>query len=400
MGNNATISPAAIQGVASPNLVVDPQKFYAATRRMRFTARPLTAFAGIGSADQVQLRQTGIVAALEYRIAGNITFGGTIGTTTLTYEWPFNLIQEFRLAANGQSNLISARGLSLRALEFVTNSKLDDNGGPSITFGATAIGSGISGSYKIAGDDWGTLAATQLNPGANVPSVGVFTVDLVWSIPVAADPVSLIGAIYAQSAATNLTLNVQYATQTQLFSAVGGAATIAYNLSSQVTAVAYSIPNVNGQFVVPDLSQFHQLAEFRSPGLAQGLNQPLLPGTGVGRRLMRLIMNVYSGAIPTPLAMTAANFATVGWAFGGNDLPESYDNGSQLRASNARLSGVDLGGLWGVGVWDFASQFALRDVIDEGTTSDLRILFSLIAAPTSGYAQILQETLFAAPVGA
>jgi hypothetical protein len=115
---------------------------------------------------------------------------------------------------------------------------------------------------------------------------------------------------------------------------------------------------------------------------------------------MRLIMNVYSGAVPTPLAMTAANFATVGWAFGGNDLPESYDNGSQLRASNARLSGVDLGGLWGVGVWDFASQFALRDVIDEGTTSDLRILFSLIAAPTSGYAQILQETLFAAPVGA
>jgi len=65
-----------------------------------------------------------------------------------------------------------------------------------------------------------------------------------------------------------------------------------------------------------------------------------------------------------------------------------------------RVAGVDTGGNWGIGLWDFASQFALRDVVDEATTSDLRILVGLVGAPTSPRCQIMQETLFAAPVGA
>lgn len=398
-GNSAVISPIAIQGVASPNITVDPNSFYAATRRMRFAARPTQAFAGIGSQDLIQLRQTGIVASLEVRISGTIVVGGTIGTTTMSYEWPFNLVQEFRLSANGQSNLLAMRGLSCRLLELVTQHDLTDNGGGGV-FGATTVASGTSGLWKIPGDDWGTSGVNSLNPGANVAAIGTYTVDLTFFLPVAADPVSLIGAVYAQSAATNLTLVIQYATQAQIFSAVGGAATVAYNLNSFVTAVAYSIPNVGGKFVVPDLTQFHQVSDTRTLGATQGLNQPMLPGTGVGRRLMRLAINGYSGAVPTPIAMTAANYSTVGWAYGGNDQPESYDNGSSLRASNVRLCGVDLGTYWGFGVWDFANQFALRDVIDEGSTSDLRVQAGLIAAPTSGYFQILQETLFAAPVGA
>jgi len=116
--------------------------------------------------------------------------------------------------------------------------------------------------------------------------------------------------------------------------------------------------------------------------------------------LMRLLFNVYSGATPTPLAMTSANFNVLGWAYGGSDVPESYTGGTNLRAENIRVAGDDLGGLWGLGLWDFASQFALRDVVDEGATSDLRVQIGLVSAPTSGYAQIAQETLFAAPVGA
>ncbi len=394
---SATLTPSAplIQGVASPNVSVAPEAFYASTRRLRFPMRPLTTIAGLGSTDSTQLRQTGIIAGLEIRATGTVVFGGTIAGTSMSYEWPLNLAKSIRLSANGQSNLVSARGLSIRALEFITNPKLDDSG-LSASFGGVAA---TSGSLKVASDDWGTSGVNSLNPGTTVAAVGTYTVDLTWFVPVAADPVSLIGAIYAQSAATNLTLDIDWNSQAALLT-LGGAATVVFNLQYQVTGRAFSIPNVGGAYVVPDLSQFHQLAEFRANGQGQNLNENLLPGTGTGRRLMRLLFNTYSGAPQVPLAMNAANYAQVGWAYGGNDVPESYPNGTNLRAENIRVAGVDLGGQWGLGLWDFASQFALRDVVDEGATSDLRIQIGLVNPPTAGASQILQETLFAAPVGA
>lgn len=392
-----TLTPSAplIQGVASPDVVVDPDAFYRATRRLHFPAQPLKAFAGLGTADPVTLRQTGIVVGLEVRVTGTIVFGGTIAGTSMLYPWPFDLVRAFRLSANGQSNLISARGLTIRALEFAQNPRLDDSG-ISKSFNGTAS---PVGTLALPCDDWGTSAANQLAPNSPVAAAGTYTVDLTYYLPVCADYVSLIGSVYAQSAATNLTLDIDWNTQAALMT-LGGAATVAPALQFSVTALAYSIPNVGGRYVVPDLSMFHQLAEYRQPGLGQGVNEPVLPGTGVGRKLLRALFQVWSGATPAPLAMNAANFNTVGWAYGGQDVPEAYPSGANLRATNVRQASGDLGGLWGIGLWDFVSQFALRDAVDQGATSDLRLQIGLVNAPTSGFAQICQETLFAAPVGA
>jgi hypothetical protein len=393
----ATLTPSAplIQGVESPNVVVNPDAFYAATRRMRYQMQPSKAIAGLGSTDPTQLRQTGIVAGLEIRVSGTITFGGTITSTVMSYDWPFNLIRNLRLSANGQSNLVQARGLTLRTLEFVTNPKIDDTG-IAATFGGTAV---TNGSLKMPMDDWGTSGVNSLSPGSTVAATGAYTVDLTFYVPVAADPITLIGAVYAQSSATNLNCEIDWNTQANLLT-LGGAATVTSSLNFSITGRVYSIPLVGGQFVVPDLSQFHQIVDNRAGGLASGTNEPLLSGTGVGRRLMRLAFQVYSGATPAPLAMNATNFSTVGWAYGGSDVPESYPNGQLLRADNYRLCGVDVGGLWGWGWWDFASQFALRDMVDQGQTADLRAQIGLVSSPTSGFAQVVQEVLFAAPVGA
>jgi hypothetical protein len=112
MAPGKTMTPSAplIQGVQSPDVVVNPNAFYAATRRLRFPMKSLTTIAGLGSSDTVQLRQTGIISMLECRVTGTVTFGGTITGTTMSYDWPFNLVKTFRLSANGQSNLISMRG--------------------------------------------------------------------------------------------------------------------------------------------------------------------------------------------------------------------------------------------------------------------------------------------------
>lgn len=399
MGRNAVLNQSApltqLQGVEAPPVDVNPQLFYLGTRRMKYSMRALTNITGLGSTDSTTLRQTGIVAGLEVRVTGNVVYGGTITGTTTSYDWPLNLVRNFTLSANGQSNLIKSRGITIRALEFVINPKIDDSGISKGFNGATAV----TGTLALPCDDWGTSAGNNLTPNGTVAATGTYTVDLTYFLPVAADYITLVGSVYAQSSATNLTLDIDWNTQAAL-TTLGGAATFAQNLQYSVTGLVYSIPNVGGKFIVPDLSMFHQLVDARIGGLAQGLNEPILAGTGVGRKLMRLIFQVYSGATPAPLAMTAANFSTVGWAYGGNDVPENYANGQSLRASNIRLSGVDLGALWGFGVWDYASQFALRDIVDEATTADLRVQVGLVNAPTSGFVQVAQETLFAAPVGA
>lgn len=384
-----------LQGVETPPVVVDPNAFYIATRRMRYPMKSLTSIVGLGSTDSVQLRQTGIVAGLEVRVTGTIVWGGTITGSSMSYAWPFNLVKAFKLSANGQSNLLNARGLTVRALEFITNPKITDQG-ISKTFNATAS---TIGTLALACDDWGTSSSNALSPNTTVPATGTYTIDLTWFLPVAADYVSLVGSVYAQSSATNLTLDIDWETQANLLT-VGGAATFAHTLQYSVTGMAYSIPNVGGRFVVPDLSQFHQVVDARVGGLAQGTNEPILAGTGVGRKLLRLLTQVYSGSTPAPLAMNATNFNLLGWAFGGNDVPESYPTGNNMRAMNVRTAGADVGALWGFALWDYASQFALRDVIDEATTADLRVQIGLVSSPTSGFAQICQETLFAAPVGA
>jgi hypothetical protein len=395
---SSTLTPSAplsIQGQSAPDVVVNPGAFYAATRRMRYPMKTLTTFAGFGGTDSVQLRQTGIVAALEIRVTGTMVFGGTITGTTMSNRWPYNLASAVKLSANGQSQLINCNGLQLKALEFASNNDINDRG-VARTLTATAA---TQGTLSTAAEDWGTNGANQLGPGVTVGAIGTYTVDLDFVVPVAADQISLVGAVFAQSAATNLTLDLQWETQANLLT-LGGSATLVPNLQYQVTGVVYSIPNVGGQAVVPDLSQFHQVAGFRQAGQGAGDNEILLPGTGVGRKLMRVLFQTYTGATPAPLPMTQANFGNLAWRYGGSDQPEGFPNGQALRYLNERQTSCDFGRFWGIGMWDFASQFALRDVVDESYTSDLRLLINLVNAPTTPFVEIVQETLFAAPVGA
>jgi hypothetical protein len=404
-----------IQGTAlTPDLTIDPQLFYANTRRLRYQMANKTAISGIGSADTVSLRQSGIVAALEVRLSGNVVFGGTIGTTTMSYEWPYNLIKAFTLSANGQSTLINARGLTVRAHEFASNTDLTDRG-VARTFGSGSYGAATQGTLSIDADaatqgtlsidadNWGDLTSSNyMAPGKNVAATGTYPVDLTFFIPVAADQVSLIGSVFAQSAATNLTLGLQYSTQAELLSAVGASATIDWSgLSFDVTGVVYSIPTVNGKAVIPDLTQFHSLTESLAPTPQSGVNEPQLPGVGAGRKLLRVIGNTYSGTSPgTPLEVNDTNYTTVGWSYGGNTVPEQYVAGGKLRALNERQTGTAMGKLWGLWMWDFASQFALRDVVDEGSTANLRVQVGLAATPTAGRMPICQENLFSGVVGA
>lgn len=395
----AIAEPQTLQGIASPGIVTDAKTFFSATRKMGYAMKPASAIAGLGLTDSVPLRQTGIIAGLIVRVAGTIQFGGTITGTTMSNRWPYNLVKALRLSANGQSNLINCNGLMLKVWEFIQNTDLTDRGVTRAMGASTAVN---QGTLSKSCEDWGTTGSNQLGPGVTVPAIGTYNVDLDFFVPVAADQVSLIGALFAQSSATALQLEIDWAPQAELLTLGGSATLTGPTLTWSVTGVVYTIPSVGGKGVVPDLSKFHQLVQFRSGvALTQGENEIPLVGIGTGRMLMRAGFAIWNGTAPgTPLAATAANYGPLSWRYGGNDTPETYPNGQVMRSANERMAGSDFGKYWGLLLWDFVSQFAPRDIVDLGSTSDLRLVANLVNAPTTPYTEVVQETLFAAPVGA
>lgn len=394
------VNVAFVQGVQTPNTQVAPQTFASATRRMRFAAQAPTPIAGLGSSNNVQLKKTGVISQLEVRVYGDVVIGGTIGTTTASYAWPYNLVRAFKLSVNGQSTLIDATGLEVKVNEVMANKNLDDRGVAQRVGNATAF---TQGTLSLSSEDWGGTgaAANYIAPGLNVAAIGTYPIELTYIIPVASDQVALIGSIFGQSQATNINLEIVWSTQSQLFSAFSGTATLAVTaVNFDVTAVAYSIPVVNGVTVLPDLSMLHGLNSYQQSVTASGISEYLLPGTGAGRNLIRLYANVWSGSVATPLAVNSTNFTTLNYKFGANDVPEELPNGSKLRAINERAYNTDIGKLWGFFCFDYANQFVLRDLVDLGTTSDFRMSIGLAATPTNGIVRITQETLFATSVGA
>jgi len=387
----------ALQGVQAQNVELNPAAFYPATRRLTFPMKSRSAIAGLGSTDSTTLKQTGIISALDVRITGTVVFGGTITGTVLSWRWPYSMIKALRVSANGQANLINANGLQLKALQMCQD-RINDRG---VSNNMGALTGLTSGTLALSSDDWGTSGANKLGPGVTVPATGTYTVDFNIRVPIAFDPKTLLGAVFAQTAQTNLTCDLDYETQANLIS-LGGSATVTVSLNSQISGVVYTIPNVGGRFVVPDLAAFHQFVGSRNTAVGQGDNEYLLPGTGIGRQLMRVLYQTWSGSgiAAAPLAMTDANYGQQGWRYGGNDTPEIYTSGQVLRAVNEDQLGIDIGGRWGFGVHDFCADWALRDSVDEGSTSDLRLLSNLVNAPTSPGFEFAQQTIFAAPVGA
>lgn len=385
-----------MQGIMVPASSVNPEAFFAHTRRLTF---PMGAtnkgFAGLGSSDQAILTQTGIIAQLSLKVSGTLTVTPGTGTAATTAMWPYNLIRNLRLTANGQSNLINCPGLWLKVKEAM-RAQLSDRGVAQFVGGASPGTARTQGTLSLNNEAWGV--------GSNVSGIpaGSYPFELHFVVPVCFDERTLLGAIFAQTASTELTMFIDWAMPSDLFMLAGGA-TAAVTASYTVEGIVYSIPEVGGQIIVPNLSAFHSLIVSRVSGIANGDNEPMLSGQGVGRQLMRLGFRVLNGGAPgAPLPLNQNNFGPIGWRYGGNDTPEVFTDGRHLAYWNERTFGVDFASLWGIGILDFAQEFALRDSIDEGLATNLRTLFNIpngVALTGPPVAEVMQETMFGAAAG-
>ncbi|MCU1449330.1 MAG: hypothetical protein JWP02_1500 [Acidimicrobiales bacterium] len=403
----ATQTPTQVmQGIEVPATSVNPEAFFRATRRLSFQIKG-GAYNGLGNTDNIPVLQVGIISGLTIRFTGvlTVTLGG--GTCASTRRWPYDLIRAARVSANAQSNLINCSGSKLKAREIMSRGDLTDRGVSRGAGGASPGTSVTQGTLSLASERWGIGSGVTAIPGAPT----TYNVELSWFVPIAFDQLNLMGAIFAQTSATDLQLSIDWAPTTDLF-VLTGAATATLAGSYQVEATVYSIPQgPNGDVIVPDLSVFHSLIQTRFATPSNGLNEIRLSGQGVGRQLLRVFGQLWNTAagLDGPVIPDDTTYGQVGWRFGGNDTPEIFPQGAGVAAGghlirqlNERTFDSDIGFVFGFWCLDFASEWAMRDSIDEGAATELRILleFPTSLALSSPYVEYVQETAFAGAVGA
>lgn len=380
-----------MQGIAVPANSINPNEFFARTRRKNQT-EAAKAYNGLGAQDVFEIKKTDILSGLTIRFDGTLTIALPTGTAATTARWPYDLLKGIRFTANGQSNLVNCSGLKLKLREMQSRGDLSDRGISQSVNGVTVT----QGTLAQANENWG------VGSRASAIAAAAYEVDVNWFVPIAEDQVDLAGAIFAASSSTDLTLTLEWATAAELF-ALTGTATATLTGNVIVSATRYAIPlGADGQIVLPDLSTFHQIIQSRTTALATGENEIRLSGQGAGKTLLRASAQLWNGAAPqAPVQLNEDNFGRLAWRYSGNETPDEYYDGQTLRYVNERQYNSDVGSVWGFHCHEFASENAFRDTVDLGTTSEWRLVVGLQSglALTSPALEILTESIFSAGAG-
>lgn len=384
-----------MQGIAVPSESVNPGLFFELTRRHQ-TPEKTVAYGGGGVTQTIELRKADILSAITLRFVGSLVITG--GTANTSAAWPLG-IAGVRFTANGQSNLINTGigtaaggGLQhLRARDFMKKSDLNDRG-VSQSIGGVAR---TQGTMSLAHESWG------VGQSASAVAAGTYPVDLTFSIPVSEDEKDLVGAIFLQTATSDLTLSIDETPLGQLVFP-GTATGIALTGVWQVATTKFSIPvGPNGQIVIPNLNVFHSIIASRfANGISNGENETRLIGQGSGKSLLRCWGRTVSGATTAaaPLSLSTTNYGALSWRYGNNETPDQFLDGSSMRADMERRYNTDLGTYGGYWCHDFAHENVFRDTVDMGTTSELRLVTTIQTGVTltSPALEYVTETVFLA----
>lgn len=381
------------QGIVVPGSSLNPQAFFAATRRQMVLQKTLGQWQGFGNVDVVDTLRSGILAGYFVKLYGNLVVNIGTGTVASTSLWPYFALKNGVFQANGQSNLISADGWAMRAREFMTG-QVSDRGVANAVGGASPGTSRTQGTLALSEESWGV--------GSNVSGIpsGTYDVEISAYVPVAYEKKALTGAVFCQTMSTTLELDLNWANLSDLFTLTGNA-TVTFEPSVTVEAEMFTIPSDGkGGFYLPNLSAFHSFVVNRAPNnISAGNNEVFLAGQGVGRQLMRLFWRTLNGPAPAyaPILPGAGgpgayNVTAPYWKYGTNTIPEQWLDGRDLAYENERNYNVDLAALAGYLCIDFDKIWGFRDSVNMGSATELRFGYSLssglaLSSPVCNYAQ-------------
>jgi hypothetical protein len=276
--------------------------------------QPAVAFTGLGGSRMDQrISNIGILTNIRLLFVGSLVVAGT-GTTTTTYQWPWNVAKRVTLQANGQTSLIQCEGLDLRVRRqrLYRNPKEDVSTAPNID-------------------------ALTGNPNPGTLATGTYPVVLMFDLPITHDATTLTGALFAQSDANYLNWTVEPALVADLFTNTGNnTATLTGNFWPLLTF--FDIPYVDTQqgrqVAIPDLRWLHgYIAANQNYANTGDVRAPFIKNAGQLIAYYAYLDNGGAAQIDP-----AVNCDEVRLEYGGNRRPRVY--GGPLGGAGSSGSGV------------------------------------------------------------
>ncbi len=352
-----------LQGIPTSAYVTDPSAFFANTVKNELSPISVTDD-GAGSQYTRQLLQSGIVSKLRIVFSGSITVA--TAAVTVQPEYPYNLLDNLVLSANGQNQLFNCSGITLHALRNLRYPAFND-----------------------ATDEFPTDA------GDGDIDVGTYALFLTWEVPIAIDDTTLVGSLYAQSSSTNLTVQWTRAALADMFATNPGNVTIAGTWFIQETI--FAIPfDQEGRQIVPDLSRMHAVNEFPNPFTNTGdTYAPLIRSEGqLSRLLVRVEKDPHEPLSADPGTAMADKIDRIRLQYGGNQQPLDFQPAGLLQVENNQWYGNPLP--YDFLCLDFIRENPIRDALMLQGVTDLQLITTINSSVTVGAGQtfLAQETLF------
>lgn len=353
--------------------VQDPQLFAELTERQAMP-QVSQAIAGLGKKQRLLIEKVGVLARIRLKVKCEFTPKEET-TQILNPGFPFKLIREIALQANGVTGVIDCSGVTLaqRRQRVYRNP--------------------VSAIFKSP------KTGEKLKKEAQ-------KVEFVIEIPIAHDMLSLIGCILAQNEETQLSVLVNWASEEEIVN--GGAGIEKFEgevtWSTTVFSIGSTVEGKNEVVVLPDLSAFHGLIDNVVPLVTKPEPKAELIRTA-GQLLCycAAILNKAGGQAQ----LTPAEWEQFKIEYGGNKDPLVWAPATELLEDNAD----DYDGALTVGAaaastataltflaYDAEKDHPSRDLIIPESLTELRAVIKVPGAFTPESAQILtsQETLYPA----
>lgn len=355
---------------------VNPSLFMAYTQKQTFNPANLL-MAGPANYVTKTLLQVGIVARIRVLLQGAVVVSGAASNSTVvpTFKWPYGILSSVALTGNQQNNFISCTGFDLHQRK------------------VTQLRAFVDG-YTVPAIAPAGLSGTAAN--------GTYPFLIVLDIPIAMDMTTLVGALYAQSEATNLTVTFTSEAIANLFTATNGAVVTITNTAGTASTVPtiqmeetiFSIPyhpQKSNVLVIPDLTVLHGLI---------ANNNPIASQSSVTTELYRSNANLerlffYTDDANT-IGTTTGYYSGIQLLYGAAEQPYGWTPPDFKRIEDNANNRVIMSD--GSYVLDLTADNPARDqVILEGVTN-LRLITNYLAGkPVNASSKVhwVQETLFA-----